>query len=227
MSWLDRIARALRIHMRAVAAGTPTGVAATANDLHETLADFNALAHLTGRVDYAELARAKTKAARKRAATPEVPNVPFDKAIRALERRAPTVAKDAAAVRSLYAQGGDHFALTRSASETVTRRVRDTMTGLMRDGVTSEDVAAKAIAQLDDGFDEAYARNVWRTNLTTATSAGRMDEAQRQGDRFPALEYMTAGDRDVRPNHRAMDSFIAAVEWWAENPHLQPPLGFL
>jgi SPP1 gp7 family putative phage head morphogenesis protein len=65
-------------------------------------------------------------------------------------------------------------------------------------------------------------RVIYDTNMRTAHMAGRWAQIQETKDRRPYLQYLTAGDTRVRPEHRKWDGTILEVddEWW--NTHYPP-----
>lgn len=85
-------------------------------------------------------------------------------------------------------------------------------------------------------FDEAVAKygwsykgsRGWRTrviydnNLGSAFAAGKWQQIQRTQDSRPYLEYVTAGDARVRPEHAAWEGKVLPIDdsWW--NTHYPP-----
>ncbi|MBI3771421.1 MAG: minor capsid protein [Gammaproteobacteria bacterium] len=88
-------------------------------------------------------------------------------------------------------------------------------------------------------FDEAVAKHGWSykgtrgwrtriiydTNLRTAHAAGAWQQAQRTKKRRPYLQYMTAGDSRVRPQHAMWDGTVLPIDdaWWSTH---YPPNGW-
>lgn len=86
--------------------------------------------------------------------------------------------------------------------------------------------------QFDDlvakhGWDFKGGRN-WRTrviydtNLRTAHMAGRWKQIQRMKERRPFMQYMTAGDERVRPEHRVWNKLVLSVDDDFWNTHYPP-----
>jgi len=166
------------------------------------------------------------------AATPIVPNVSFDEAFKGMIARDPRLAPNADFVASLYEERIS-FALTKSADVALTDRIQGFVSTFIRDG-RPEPSAAEIIRQTGD-FTTGYARTVYRTNLNTAYTAGRFEQAQERGVRtvLPAMERNSVKDsalRSGRPqdngeNHRAAAGLILETRdpRWTK---YAPPSGF-
>jgi SPP1 gp7 family putative phage head morphogenesis protein len=70
------------------------------------------------------------------------------------------------------------------------------------------------------GIDEQYNRNWLYSEYQNAVNSGlgakRWDEFQKTADLFPNLEYRTAGDSQVRPEHAELNGIIKPINdpWW-------------
>lgn len=156
--------------------------------------------------------------------TPVVPDVEFVEAVADLVRREPRLAAGAAAVSQLYSQR-HAFALARSAELNITERVQKAVTDAAQRGEPVP-VAADIIAEIGD-WSRAYGETVYRTNVATAYTAGRFQQAfdPEVADHFPAFEFRATMDGDTRTNHAAADGLIAATHdpiW----ERFSPPLGY-
>lgn len=124
------------------------------------------------------------------------------------------------------------FAVARSTSLDVTRRVQDAIVKAMRRGQRI-DSAASMIAEIG-GWTESYGALILRNNTSTAYSSGRHREAAMMRTRGldVGFEFRTAGDSRVRhggpednnENHRALEGIRAAADdaLWR---FYSPPLG--
>jgi len=162
------------------------------------------------------------------AAAPEVSpllaTVPFVQALLDLTERQPVLAASASVVARVYSVERG-FALARAVSETVAQRVRDRIVADRRAGRAPAETI-ELIAELGP-FTRAYAQTVYRTNLSTAYSAGRFRQAA-----DPDI-YMAVVDSDVRrgrkedqgENHKALHRFMAPTDWdgWGQ---WAPPGGY-
>lgn len=166
-----------------------------------------------------------------------VPAVDLQEAIDEMVRRTPVTLRDAAEragarIAQLYSERRV-VAFAKSAEEAVTERVHGLIVQMLRDGVPEDD----AVARIRTGVDEvrtkteawttAYARTAYRTNVATAVTAGRFRQAEDKDivAVIPCFQFDTAGDGDVRPNHRAANGVILRVS----NPtwsRIAPPLGY-
>ena len=143
--------------------------------------------------------------------TPIVPRVDYEEAIRDLVTRDPRLAASAAAVADIYNESHG-FALAKSSDVVITEKVQDLITGFLRRG-ESQPAAQAAIAQLG-GWARSYGEVVFRTNVATAYSEGRMAMAKDPdvADFVVGLRRFSARDVDTRPNHRASDGITAPAD---------------
>lgn len=163
---------------------------------------------------------------------PTIPRLTFLEAVRDLTSRDPLKGFNWRQVAEIY-QTRQGFAMARSADVALTERVQQTIERFMRRGIQLRN-AEKIIAEMG-GFTTAYAETVYRTNLSTAYSAGRFEQATQPevAAVIGAFEYVTAKDSDVRrarpqdsgENHLAAEGFIAATtdEIWDQ---VAPPSGY-
>jgi len=162
----------------------------------------------------------------------EVPRVPFLAAIRALLRRTPRLAQTADQVVQNY-RVGDGFAAVLAATVSVAKRVQKAIADLITKGTTVPD-AASVIAETA-GWTEAYSETVFRTNLATAYSEGRKEQARTPAAQKVVGAFMVSvtHDDDLRrgrkrdngENHQAADGLIAATDdpIWSTT---SPPYGY-
>jgi len=235
--WLRQLLAAIRLFTLKAAQGltgeiTQDEVAEAGAALDEVTADINTLADLQGRRQV-RAAERRTLAGRvpTRRPKPQLPNVPLRNAIADLVARGVVDADTAEEVAAIYRDPvNPGFALTRAPNETITARVKDLVEQAIVDGVPDE-VVAELIADESDDFSKSYARTVLRTNTSTAINRGKFAQARQMSESFPAMEYVTAGDVDVRDgqrspeNHAALEGFMAATDWpgWVD---ILPPNGY-
>ncbi len=107
------------------------------------------------------------------------------------------------------------------------------------EAVTKAIAEGQTIAQFREQFDAIVARHGWsynggrnwrsnvifQTNLRTAYSAGRWQQAQRTQRRRPYMRYVALLDERTRPEHRAWHDTILPIdhEWWQTH---NPPNGW-
>lgn len=227
--WLALIAERMRILVRAVVGGTSKQVEAQQAELAGSIADFNVLSHLAGRVQLIREAVSGAEPKTSRALQgARLPAVPFDAAIADLQRREPVIAADAEELAQLYREG-PAFGLSKTASLEVTQKAREALVRLQAGEITRP--AAEQVIEELGPWGRSYAQNVIETNFATTSTAGRFDQARKMGPAFPALQFLTAEDSDVRDgknsteNHAALDGIIAAVDspFWNT---WRPPLGY-
>lgn len=154
----------------------------------------------------------------------EVPKVRFEEAIRDIALREPRLAKTAESVSRLY-QTQHAFALAKSSSLSLTKRIKDMVENFIRKGKPVPK-ASEQIAEVG-GFTEAYAETVYRTNLATAYTAGQMEQVQDPdiSSVIQAFEFESILDSDARENHAAAHGLLAATNdpiWEVYSP----PLGY-
>ena len=165
-----------------------------------------------------------------------IPNVTFEEAAKRLVDATPVTLRDAAErtatrIGELYRKG-NVVAFTKSAEQSVTERVQSLISEVFREGggevVAGNKItmAVDAIATRTEPWSRAYAKMAFRTNVNTATTAGRFRQVRDpdMGGMFPALEFMPVGDGDTRDNHlHAAGIYATSSRAWAK---IAPPLGF-
>lgn len=165
-----------------------------------------------------------------------LPRVPFPEAVADVIAREPRLAASAAEVSQAYNES-HAFALARSSSIKVTERVQKAVSTAIHQGRTVGEGArairqvARAAGEDMSRFTHAYAETVFRTNVSTAYSAGRFREMANPAVQFAIGALMFDGPTDSlpagdsRPNHVAAVGLIASASdpvWSA----LAPPLGY-
>lgn len=147
----------------------------------------------------------------------------FDEAVVDIISRRPELARSAAAVQEVYKRHG--FACAQATSLEVSRRVqKEILTGI-QEGVDLRH-GTEVVERLT-GWTQAYSETVYRTNLTSAYTAGRFQQANSAdvNDVIGAFGFQSRNDADTRPNHRAAHGLIAPTNdsiW----DRLSPPLGY-
>ena len=164
--------------------------------------------------------------------SPVVPKVTFSEAYKDLLTREPRLAVNAEEVAELYRET-HAFALAKSAEKAITRAVQGAITSSVKSGVSMPSTS-KIVQSLGD-FTRSYANTVYRTNLNTAYTAGRFQQAQEPGVRtvLPAMERWSVRDSSLRAgrhqdggeNHAAAHGLVAATtdRIWQT---LAPPSGY-
>lgn len=209
----------------------PNELRAAQRRLGNLLAATGALADLLGRRRiFLELDRLTRRAfAAPTGPSLTVPDVPFQEAVSDLLSREPRLAQGWQEVQRVWTQERG-FALARSASATLTDQVQLRLAQQVREGVPVHKAASELVKlarahQAD--WTQSYAQTVYRTNLTTAFTAGRLRQARAPEVRrvAPAFRFDAVGDHDTRKNHNAADGLVAMQEdpVWRK---LSPPLGY-
>ena len=160
-----------------------------------------------------------------------VPVVPFEEAIEDILNRHPAVREGWEATRDYYLDGG--FAIARSSSEEVTKHVQGQIKRAMQGGQTGQDAITGILRKLRGQDDErwtfggSYAETVYRTNVASSYTRGRLEQARDPVFRrqVAAWEFRTYPGPDVRENHAAMRGVVAAIDdpIWRT---MAPPLGY-
>ena len=170
-----------------------------------------------------------------------LPRVTFEEAVEDMVERAPTTLKNAAErtaqnIAKLYGEGSGglrRIAFVRAADAAVTSRVQALITEAIREGIEEAgagrliNMTVNEIGKRTGAWSGSYSRMVFRTNLNTAVTAGKWKQGMDPviNTVMPAVEYLTAGDVDVRGNHEAGDGKIMLrtnPEW----RRLAPPNGY-
>lgn len=165
--------------------------------------------------------------------SPVVPDVPFDEAVERIVAAEPRLAASAEEISTLYSTQRV-FALARSASEKVTKRVQDEVADWIGGNKTADEIE-NAILNIETSemagdvrdWTRAYAQTVYRTNASTAYNEGRFDQAKLPGvaDVLAAFELVCVQGPYHRGNHEAANGLIAAPSdpVWAT---WRPPNGY-
>lgn len=212
-----RQAKALLDLVVAIAKRQPTEILEARSRLHDAIWEDQALADLHARRRTLLYARNLSRKAQGGLSTfaekyrPEdVARVPFEDAIADFVSREPALAPTADAIVEVYKRHG--FSLVRAAEQETVRRVQATIAKALRLG-TAADPATAAVEALGD-WSRAYAGTVFRNAQTSAYTAGIFRELRDPDVSavIGALELHTAGDNDVRRNHKAADGLVAAPD---------------
>lgn len=233
----DRLSRAVMDMARAQARGK--GEAKAFDAFHRLLTQILTLADLLGRKRlYREVDAAKPQVPKELAeqqlftAEALAPARGFAQIVDELLRLEPRLAGTAEAVAAAYRKGLA-FAMAKSASLAVTRKVRNVLASLAAQGKSTKDLG-QAVSVIG-GWSEAYAETVVRTNLSSAYTTGRMEEVKRPGPAsvMSAFEVIGSNDSDTRrgrkedggENHLAALGLIASVHDPIWETH-RPPFGY-
>lgn len=140
--------------------------------------------------------------------------------------------RTAQAIAKLYSKGAV-AAFVRAAEASVTKAAQAFIADAMKRGLGEVRAGKLLAAKINDirkrsrEWSEAYARMVFRTNVATATTAGRFRQTRDPDIRavVPAFRFDAVGDSDTRDSHAAADGIILAVDHpaWAK---IAPPLGY-
>lgn len=154
--------------------------------------------------------------------------VPFVEAAIAILQRYPVLAEGWIATRDAWEARG--FALARSTSVTITKKVRETFVRSLRGGLGEEEAVTRIQMQLREGNDSitrAYADTVFRTVTSSAYTEGRAAQARRPAVQRAASgwRYVVTNDVDLRSNHKAGEDLIAHVDDPVWSLHA-PPNGY-
>lgn len=208
----------------------------------DTLGRRRALLELDAAMAQAKVGEAVPVQFASRTGTPLMPNTPFGEALGDLLSREPRLAESAQLVEQVYSR--DHgLAIAKAMTIEVVKKVKSVIqsvfTGAIKAGrfepgmgvpdvrkLAVEEIREAALLQQTEPFSRAYAETVYRTNLNTAYTAGRFQQAAEPEMRqvMPAFEYNAIHDGDVRrgrdqdqyapgmaENHLALDGVIAST----------------
>lgn len=224
--------RAMRDVAEAAAKGEPTKVAQ--DRLGRVLSEAMIYADLVGRARLIQEAGLEGRFAATSAPNAPLKRIPFREAIKQLLTRFPILERDAERLSRRY-QSETVFGMVRAATRNVVERVQKFMADAVQSGKPTPD-AADALAETE-GFTRAYADTVYRTNLSVAFTAGRMEQARDPVIRreLPAYEVIgpESDDPDTRQgrpedrgeNHAAAVGLVAAVDDPIWETHT-PPFGY-
>lgn len=148
--------------------------------------------------------------------------LPFREAVAAMRERVPEMVFDASEVEAVYRRGG--FAVAKAVDLETVKKAQQLVVRAVETGADADEMYRLGRSA---GWTDGYSETVFRTNVKTATGAGRQmlamsDELE---GFLAAWRYVAVGDTDTRSNHNAMDGFMASVR----NPVWRvwlPPNGF-
>ena len=167
----------------------------------------------------------------------DIANQAFEEAVERLVAAKAVKARTAELVSKVYSQRRV-FALAKSASVKTTKRFQALLVEVIQEGLPGS-VFTETMARFQN-WGHAYAETVYRTNLSTAYTAGRFQGGAEPDMReyMPAFRFSAVLDSSVRrgrpgvdgppgdaENHAALDGFIAQTNdpVWSE---WSPPLGY-
>jgi SPP1 gp7 family putative phage head morphogenesis protein len=102
------------------------------------------------------------------------------------------------------------FTIAHVENESVLAQIKASLADILSGGGSYGEFRQAAKSLLDNQIiTEAHLNTVYRMNLQTAYNAGKWSEQQEAIDVLPYIEYVTAGDDRVRPEHLALEGFIA------------------
>ncbi len=158
------------------------------------------------------------------ASTPIFPKIPFEEALGYLKSLSPQVANSAKEVSKMYKEG-KNFSVARSASLVILDRIKK----YIEAGVegTPKEKAIQAVKKAGN-FSRGYAKTIYQTNLSSAYTAGRFEQAKKPhiAKVVKAFQYVAVNDPPrVRPNHLAHHGLVASQFDSAWN-EFSPPQGF-
>ena len=155
-------------------------------------------------------------------------DLPFTEAIQAFQRRFP-VLKHVATTLAPQFTPQRLFWLSRSADESITRRVKKALGDTLETGETFESFerAVRRIERSAANWTSSYLELVFRNNIASAYSEGRKEQANSPDLKGWALGwmYMAVDDGDVRKNHLAANGLVWAIDDGATEALVKTPRG--
>jgi len=157
--------------------------------------------------------------------TPSFLDMPFEEAIRLFRERRILSADEFYALSDLYRTRA--FTATRLLTETLRERAYDELVRALEQGSTFEEFAAGVEDEATSPLSQGYLENVFRTNVQQAYGAGRFRQLTHPDviAARPYVEYRTARDSRVRPDHAELEG----KQWRADDEawhRVAPPNGF-
>jgi len=167
----------------------------------------------------------------------DLPRIQFNEMLEDLRARTPKVVRQAAErtaqrIAQMYGEGRV-LAFVRATEQAVAERVQKLLVQAIAEGLAEREAGTlisagvRWVEKEAADWTEAYSRMVYRTNLNTATTAGRFRQVQDQDVRgvIPALKFHAIGDSDCRANHKAANGLIFRQDNGVWNK-IAPPLGY-
>jgi SPP1 gp7 family putative phage head morphogenesis protein len=202
--------------------------------LERRIARMSAVADLLGRRRLLlEVSKAEGKRLFSERDVDFLPDVPFSEAVDAIIGRRPTLALGWRKAQEAWSKGA--FALAKAAHQNAVEHVQKAIAQATSRGISASTVRAEIVEALGGrqydrpvaSYMLSYADTVFRTTTTSAYAQGRLEQAKDPeiAPFIGAWRYDATSDPDVRPNHKAADGFVAAIDDPVWNT-LTPPLGY-
>lgn len=150
-------------------------------------------------------------------------NMPFLSGLENFLSRRPVVAATPEELRNKYTNQ-NVFGAVFAMVETITRNVKQVMAQGFADGLPASKIEEHVIGQAPN-FTRNYAEVVVRTNMNTAYTEGRKEQAKAMGDLVAGFEFASVGDADTRNSHDVLDRMRARTDdpiW----DMLKPPIDY-
>ncbi|MCZ7563810.1 MAG: phage head morphogenesis protein [Burkholderiales bacterium] len=156
---------------------------------------------------------------------PALKPVPFEDAIAFAERRG-VVLPDVYYGQLQGFARAKAFSVAGLTSADQIQQVLDSLNRSLREGDHFSDWVKKVRAgEVPLAFPRHRLETIFRTNVQGAYGRGRVEQQERTKDRYPYLMYDAVNDSRTRPNHKALDGYIAPYgdPFWRTHT---PPLGY-
>jgi len=137
--------------------------------------------------------------------TNEILNMPFEQGLENFMSRVPVLADNAQELREKYA-ADKVVGAVRAAEIIIVEKVKRILAEGLAAGRTANEIQA-LLEQAGKEFSASYAETVQRTNMNTAYSEGRIEQAKKPvfRDIVGGFEFRAVGDAVTRPQHDFLD----------------------
>jgi len=140
---------------------------------------------------------------------PEFLNMPFEEGLQNFVERDPQLADSAEELRQKYSEG-QVFGATLAMQDVILERIQQVFTTALAEGKTSAEAEA-AILEAGESFAANYAENIFRTNLNTAYTDGRIEQSKKMPG-VVGFEFSPIGDSVTRDHHEELRGMRAAFD---------------
>jgi len=135
----------------------------------------------------------------------------FEEGIQNLAQRDAIVAESAQELSQMYTEENVFGGVFIPAWESIVESVQKKIAGGLAEGLSPSEVEANIKDEIPD-LAAAYTETVFRTNVNTAYTEGRIEQAKKFDGFVVGFEFSPVGDVDTRPEHESLRGLRADQE---------------
>lgn len=141
----------------------------------------------------------------------KIKGVTFEEGLNNLVQRDPILADSAEELRQRYSEEQVFGGVFLPAFQSIVGEVRDKIADGLEEGLSPSEIEQKVKEKIPD-LSSAYTEVVFRTNVNTAYTDGRIAQAQKFTGFIVGFEFSPVGDENTRPEHEILRGLRADQE---------------